>query len=110
MAKNTGSTQGEGNGTQASATRGKYTVLEAQDVQVTVPVPEGAAEGTEPTTDTVQAYVAKGEVTARSKNDAIRTAFNEGLIEGAGTYAAVTSRSFAPVKVEPKVRTALSWS
>lgn len=86
--------------------KGKYTVLEAQDV--TLPLADDAPEGTEP--QTVQAFVSKGEVEARSKNDAIRTAFNENVISGAGTYAAVVSRSFAPVKVEPKQRTALTWS
>jgi hypothetical protein len=100
MARSTG--QDSTNGSEATATKGKYTVLEAIDA--TVPATDEGGEA-----QTVRAFVPKGEVTARSKNDAIRTAFNEGVIEGAGEYAAVTTRSFAPIKVEPKTRTALSW-
>lgn len=92
-----------GDTADTKAPKGQYTVLE----QITVSVP-GEGEGADPVEQAV--FIVKGEVTARSKNDAIRTAFNESKISGAGTYAAVTSRSFNPVKVEPKQRTALSWS
>lgn len=104
MAKDNAGAQGTGD--KPKVPKGKYTVLEAMEVQL--PIAEDAPEGTE--AQTVTAFVAKGEVEARSKNDAIRTAFNENVIQGAGTYAAVVTRSFAPVKVEPKQRTALSWS
>lgn len=106
MARNTDGA-GTAEQTPAKQAKGKYTVLEVIDAQVSTP---GEGEGAEPTVEQVRAFVSKGEVTARSKNDAIRTAFNEGVISGAGEYAAVTSRSFAPIKVEPKTRTALSWS
>jgi hypothetical protein len=93
---------------KAPQKKGKYTVLE--QITVSLPTGEPAPEGGEKPTRATDTFVKRGEVEARSKNDAIRQAFNEGLIEGQGTYAAVTSRSFAPVKVEPKQRTALTWS
>lgn len=97
----------DGGTKKAPQPKGDYTILE----EVEVTVPGEPTENGEPTPEVkVKSYVIRGEVKARSKNDAIRQAYNESVISGQGTFAAVTTRSFQPVKVEPKVRTALSWS